>query len=192
MALTGATGWLAVRTTWSAPQRAPAGSGLQPRPRIRRAVPATAVGAVTAPSSRKLPRSCVDGVDQLNTIRPGLMSKSPGSPRLSSTGRASCSRVKTRRGPLAVTRSRSGHAASEQRVPLTEVVANAQAGHLRGDPLARLVHAEQLGHGVAQGLGVVIRPAKRALRHRHPQHARTDRMTLGVIGIEQRSPATSA
>ena len=35
------------------------------------------------------------------------MSKPPGSPRLSSTGRASCSRVKTRSGPLAVTRSRS-------------------------------------------------------------------------------------
>jgi len=38
----------------------------------------------------------------------GVMSKPPGSPRLSRIGTASCSRVKTRTEPLAVTRSRSG------------------------------------------------------------------------------------
>ena len=38
----------------------------------------------------------------------GVRSKPPGSPRLSSIGLASCSRVKTRSGPLGVTRSRSG------------------------------------------------------------------------------------
>jgi hypothetical protein len=38
-----------------------------------------------------------------------------------------------------------GHAASEQRVPLAEVVMNPQAGHLRGESSARLIHAEELG-----------------------------------------------
>ena len=38
----------------------------------------------------------------------GARSKPPGAPRLRSSGRASCSRVKSRSGPSAVTRSRSG------------------------------------------------------------------------------------
>ena len=79
------------------------------------------------------------------------MSRPPGSPRLSSTGRASCSRVKTRSGPSAVTRSRSGMRRPSSGMALAEVVVNVQTGHHRGEPLARLVHAEQLGHGVAQG-----------------------------------------
>ena len=60
-----------------------------------------------------------------------------------------------------------------------------EAGHLRGESLARLVHLEQLGHGVAQRLGAVVRAAKRDLRHRVAQHARGDRVTLGVVGVEQ-------
>ena len=57
---------------------------------------------------RQLPRAGVRGVDQPHPIRPRRDVEAPGSPRLSSTGRASCSRVKTRSGPSAVTRSRSG------------------------------------------------------------------------------------
>ena len=62
-----------------------------------------------------------------------------------------------------------GHAASEQLVPLAEVVMNAQTGHLRGEPSAGLVHAEEFGNGVAQGLGAVVRATKRNLRHRVAQ-----------------------
>jgi hypothetical protein len=54
------------------------------------------------------------------------MSKPPGSPRLRSTGRASCRRLKTRSGPLAVNQVEVGHAAPEQRVPLAEVVVDVQ------------------------------------------------------------------
>src|SRR5262245_57480188 len=82
-----------------------------------------------------------------------MMSTRPGWPRLSSTGRAWCSRVDTRSGPPAVTRVEVGHAAPEQWVPVPEVVVDVQAGDHRGDPGARLVHAQQLGHGVEQHAG---------------------------------------
>ncbi len=58
-----------------------------------------------------------------------------------------------------------GHAATEQRVSLADVVPNVQAGHHPGDPLARLVHAQQLGHGVAQGLVALVVAEERHLRH---------------------------
>src|SRR5215813_9037491 len=38
-----------------------------------------------------------------------------------------------------------GHATPEQRMSLAEVVANIQTGDHRGEPLARLVHSEELG-----------------------------------------------
>ena len=58
-------------------------------------------------------------------------------------------------------------------------------GHHRGEPPARLVHAQQLGDGVAQGLDAVVRAAQRDLRHRVAQHAGADRVALGVVGVEQ-------
>jgi len=45
-----------------------------------------------------------------------------------------------------------GHAAPEQRVSVSEVVVNVPTAHHRGDPPARLVDAQPLGHGVAQRL----------------------------------------
>jgi hypothetical protein len=113
------------------------------------------------------------------------MSKPPGSRRLSSNGRASCSRVNTRSGPAEVARS-IGHAAPLQRVlPLTEVVANVQPRHHRGEPLARLVHAQQFGHRVAQGVDTRIGARECSLRHRVLQHAGSDRVPLGMVGIQQ-------
>ena len=79
-----------------------------------------------------------------------------------------------------------GHAAPEQRVSLTEVVMDVQTGHHRGESFAGLVHAEEFGNGVAQGLGAVVWAAKkRHLRHRGAQHARSDRVPFGMIGIEE-------
>jgi hypothetical protein len=49
-----------------------------------------------------------------------------------------------------------GHAASEQRVSLAEVVMNVQTRQLRGESSSRLVHAEELGDGLAQGVGAVV------------------------------------
>ena len=44
---------------------------------------------------------------------------------------------------------------------------------------------EELGNGVAQGLGAFVRAAERDLRHRVAQHAGSDRVTLGVVGVEE-------
>ena len=77
------------------------------------------------------------------------------------------------------------HAASEQRVSLAEVVVDVQAGHHRGESAARLVHAEKLGHAVAQGLGAIVDAQQRDLRHRVLEHAGTDRVPLGLVGIQE-------
>ena len=68
----------------------------------------TAGGAVTSPSTGSSHTPAYAASTSCTRAAHGVMSKPPGSPRLSSTGRASCSRVNTRRGPSAVTRSRSG------------------------------------------------------------------------------------
>ncbi len=78
-----------------------------------------------------------------------------------------------------------GHAASEQRVSLAEVVVNVQAGHPRGEPRARLVHAQELGHGLAQRLDAIVGAQERDLRHRVAEHAGGDRVALGVVGVEE-------
>ena len=78
-----------------------------------------------------------------------------------------------------------GHAASEQRVSLAQVVVDVQAGHHRGESFPRLVHAQQLGHGVAQHLDAIVGAHERDLRHRGAQHAGGDRVALGVVGIQE-------
>ena len=44
---------------------------------------------------------------------------------------------------------------------------------------------EELGDGVAQGLRAFVRAAERDVRHRGAQHAGSDRVTLGVVGIQE-------
>ncbi len=51
--------------------------------------------------------------------------------------------------------------------------------------LARFLHAEELGHRVAQCLGAFVFAAKRDCGHRVAQHPGTDRVTLGVVGVQQ-------
>jgi hypothetical protein len=78
-----------------------------------------------------------------------------------------------------------GHAAPEQRVPVAEVIMNVQSGHPRGVPLARLVHAQQFGHGLAKRIDARVGPGERGLRHGAAQHAGGDRVLLGMVGIQQ-------
>src|SRR3954471_3948120 len=78
-----------------------------------------------------------------------------------------------------------GHAASEQRVPFAEIVMNAQRGHLGGNTPARFVHAEELGHDLAQGVGAVICTEQRYLRHGVAQHSRSHWMPLRMVGIQE-------
>ena len=44
---------------------------------------------------------------------------------------------------------------------------------------------EELGNGVAQGLRALVRAAERDVRHRGAQHAGGDRVTLGVVGVQE-------
>ena len=115
----------------------------------------------------------------------GAMSTPPGAPRSSSTGRASCSRLEDPHRPFRGDQVEIGHAPSEQRVPLTEVVADVQAGHLPGDPSPRLVHAQELGHDVAQRHRLVVLAAQEHRRHRGAQNAGGDRVALGVVRVEE-------
>lgn len=65
-------------------------------------------GSSHRPDCRKLPRTIVFCVDQPNTHCHGVMPMSPGSRKLISTARASCSNVNTRITPSAVPTSRCG------------------------------------------------------------------------------------
>jgi len=78
-----------------------------------------------------------------------------------------------------------GHAPPEQRVSLSEVVVDADTGDHRGDAPARLVHAQQFGHGVAERVLTVVGAAERNLRHGVVQHPGTDRMPFGVVGLQE-------
>ena len=56
---------------------------------------------------------------------------------------------------------------------------------IAGEPLARLVHRQQFGHDVAQGVGTRVGAGEHGLRHVGVQHAGGDRVPLGVVGIKQ-------
>jgi len=70
-------------------------------------------------------------------------------------------------------------------VSLSEVVVDVETGEHRGDAPARLVHAQQFGHGVAEGLVTVVGAAERDCRHGVVQHPGTDRMPFGVVGVQE-------
>jgi hypothetical protein len=60
-----------------------------------------------------------------------------------------------------------GHASAEQRMALAEVVMDVKARDHPCETLARLVHAQQLRHGLAQRLETGVGWAhERGLRHR--------------------------
>jgi hypothetical protein len=56
---------------------------------------------------------------------------------------------------------------------------------IRGEASARLVHAEEFGHCFAERLRAVVRAAKRDRCHRGAQYAGSDRVALGVVGIQE-------
>ena len=78
-----------------------------------------------------------------------------------------------------------GHAASEQRMSLAEVVVDVQPGDDPGEPFARLVHARQLRHHLDQGLDALVLALERGLSHRVPERAGSDRVALVVVGVQE-------
>ncbi len=106
-----------------------------------------------------------------------------GVPRGGSTARYRTDAGCTNRDPPRGDQVEVGHAPPEQRVSSAEVLMTLQTGQHRGEPLARLVDAQQARHGVAQGLDAFVWAAKRGLRHRVAQHAGSDRVLLSVVGV---------
>jgi hypothetical protein len=78
-----------------------------------------------------------------------------------------------------------GHAPAQQRVPVIEVVADVEAGEHAGDVLARFVHAQQSGKSVAKRVEAGIASGQWDLGHRGLQHAGGDRMTFGLVGVQE-------
>src|SRR5262249_55965652 len=119
------------------------------------------------------------------------MSKPPGSSKLSSTGRASCSRVKTRSGPSAVTRSRSSMRRPSSGCP------SPNAAHVHppdgGQGLNTGVQdAVNLGWKLAQ---VVKRTSPERLldtyhTERHPVGARVLRTTMAAVALRRADERT--
>ena len=70
------------------------------------------------------------------------------------------------------------HAAPEQRMSLTEVVANVQSGNHPGEPFARLVHARQLRHDINQRLHALVPPLERCLGQSVLERPGADRVAL--------------
>ena len=93
----------------------------------------TAVGAVTAPSRRKLPRTSVFGVDQLNAICPWSDVEAAGLTEVEEHRPGIVQQGEDPQRAVGGDQVEIGHAASEQRVSLAEVVMNVQTGHHRGE-----------------------------------------------------------
>ncbi len=134
---------------------------------------------------RELPHTCVSSVDPLNPIGPWSNVEGAG---LAEIEQYRSGIVKQGEHPPWAALGDEieiGHAAPEQRVSRAEVVVNVEARHHSGVSLARLVHLQQIGHGLAQGVRPFIAASQRRLRHGAPEHARTDRVPLGLVRIEQ-------
>src|SRR5262249_27701249 len=109
----------------------------------------------------------------------------PGAPEVEEHRPSVVEQREHARGTLGGAQVQVGHAATEQWVSVSQVVVDIETGDHPGEPLARLVHAQQLGHGVAEGLVAVIGGAQRNLSHRVVQDAGTDRMPFGVVGVQE-------
>ena len=99
---------------------------------------------------RELPHAVVGGVDQPDPIRPRREVEAAGRAEVEEHGPGVVQQVEDARGAVGGLQVEVGHAPPEQRVSLAEVVVDVEAGEHRGDVRARLVHGQQLGHGVAQ------------------------------------------
>jgi hypothetical protein len=77
------------------------------------------------------------------------------------------------------------HAAPEQWVSYAEVVVDVQSGDGPGELFARLVHPRQLRHDIDQRPHAFVAALERGLGHCVLERAGSDRVALGVVGIEE-------
>ncbi len=99
---------------------------------------------------RELPSAGVFGADQLDPIGPGGKVDGAGLAEVDERRPGIVQEREDSHRALGGVEVKVGHAAAEQLVSLPEVVLDVQTGQHPGEPLARLIHAEQLGHAVAQ------------------------------------------
>ena len=116
----------------------------------------TAGGRSDLAEDRELPHAIVRGVDQPDSIRPRRDVEAAGFTEVEEHGPGVVQQGEHARGTVGGVQVEVGHAPPEQRVSLAEVVVDVETGEHRGDAPARLVHAQQLGHGVAEGLVTVV------------------------------------
>src|SRR6185312_14223569 len=98
-------------------------------------------GSSNRPESRKLPRTNVFSVDQLNPICPGSDVEATGLTEVEEYWPGTLQQGEDAQRAAGDDQVKIGHAAPKQRVSLAEIVMNAQTRHLRGQSFARLVHA---------------------------------------------------
>jgi hypothetical protein len=148
-------------------------------------------GSRDRPDCRKLPCTDVFGVDQagvnrVNAIRPRRDVEAVG---LTEIEEHRPGMVQQGEDPLRAVggdQVEIGHAASEQRVSLAEVVMKVQTRHHREVLLASRVHLQQFGKHLAQGPATIVTAVDRGERHGVAQHAGTDWVPLGMVGIQWR------
>src|SRR5205085_540749 len=93
---------------------------------------------------------------QLDSIRPGRDVKTAGFTEVEEHGPGVVQQGEHARGTVGGVHVEVGHAPPEQRVSLSEVVVDVETGDHRGDVPARLVHAQQFGHGGVEGMVTVV------------------------------------
>ena len=145
----------------------------------------TAGGAATSPRTGSSHGAVVRGVDQPDPVGPRREVEAAGRAEVEEHGPGVVQQGEDAGRAVGGLQVEVGHAPPEQRVALAEVVVDVEAGDHPGDVPARLVHAQQLGHGVAQRLAALVGAAERDLRHGVVQHPGADRVPFGVVGVEQ-------
>ena len=93
---------------------------------------------------RKLPRTGVLGIDQLNAISPGIDVEAAGLTEVEEHWPGIVQLGVDPQRAVGGDQVEVRHTAAQQRVSLAEVVVNVQARHLRGQSPAGLVHPEEL------------------------------------------------
>ena len=136
-------------------------------------------------NGRKLPDAMVPGVDQPDPIRPRRNVETAGFTEVEEHGPGVVQQGEYARGTVRGLQVEVGHAPPEQRVSVSEVVVDVETGEHRGSAPARLVHAQQFGHGVAERLVTVVGPAERDLGHGVAQRPGADRMPFRMVGVEK-------
>ena len=134
---------------------------------------------------RKLPRAAIFSIDQLDPVSPRRDVEDAWLIEVEQHRPGTVQELIDAERAIGGRDVQIGHAPSEQGMSRSEVVVDVETRHHAGDTPTRLVHAEKLGHGVAQGLVTVAGAGQCDLGHGVLQHPGADRMTFVVVGVQQ-------